>query len=405
MRTLLVQIVFGTGAALAATNPIIGMAPPPTLKDQLIVRLDISVVPDPSVLTLQGGWNGRWVVNSIARDDSNRLVALSHDVVGVAVGQNYQSEQFVSLSLDPPLPPPTRLVQFKVELLLGTNFGSFTYTTPSSGRTGTKWAFLPSTKKDADSVLSGIYAPGVGSAPIYTVDSKLIFRRAIQTRRTLIGYWGVRGEAKTESRRTLDPNSFRAAVTFDRRVQRRVNTNFLRQTRFQWDVFAAELGRSKKEPDPATYNLLTAPALATSFWGTDWAVVRVQAGPELGVNRRNVLQDTGSGGVARGSLNIQGIVGRDKLWGDVGLTISSEYQLRALLLAEIYTPTRRGVILPSSLSKRARPYVKNSLDFKFGPMVLTFSHEWGVAPPTFQFVGHKGTVALSFFLKQNLPVR
>lgn len=267
-----------------------------------------------------------------------------------------------------------------------------------------------STKQKADFYLNGSYSPGFGdSAPQYSLDSSVALMFDLsRTANSKYGQLGFVGSAKTDKRKKVDPDSYRAFLAYQNVVSSKPSRP-LQGVQFTWLGAGFEFDRKGKNT-----NFITAPYLdfpvriyPRTFKRLDQPLVVLtpSIGFETGHNFRNAVTPDNGRAVFRTFLGADLLFRfNPKIPVVKGITFTGAYNLRNSLIREIYTLTRKennqDVDVPF-LNKKPRSYVKSELAFNLSDyFAASIKYEHGMLPPIFRKVENKLTFGFTLAAKQ-----
>jgi hypothetical protein len=281
------------------------------------------------------------------------------------------------------------------------------YQVPAPGG-GEPPATAPGTKQNSDLYLNFSFSPRIHSAPQYTIDVSLGMMWDLDKQNWKKGQLGFVGSVKTDKRKKVDPDSYRAFLAYQ-------NTPLVEPVGKLQGIMFTWLTGSEFDHKADNVNFITAPYLdfpirllpkektirATT---KPLAVFAPLIGFEAGHNFHNALNPHSSG-ILRSVTGASMLFHfNPKLPALQGIEINAAYTLRLPLKQEIYTLTKsvdgQDVDDPF-LGKNPRHYAKVESNFKFtDAFAFTIKYEYGAIPPAFRKQDHKVTVGFTYSIRQ-----
>jgi|HubBroStandDraft_2_1064218.scaffolds.fasta_scaffold51167_2 hypothetical protein len=274
-------------------------------------------------------------------------------------------------------------------------------------------------KQNAAIYFSGLYSPGIGSPPQYSIDAVVNPQFHLSTLNPCNPSLGLNAQIKTDKRPTVDPDSYFVSPTYSSFVigcGADSTARFSgRSVYFTWNILGPEFEAKGKDLNVVTapmlsnfFRLWPLPSTATTTKETITAYLSPTIGIEFGTNTENGLEPNGSGTVFRG------VAGADfsarylppKNWFFTKILLSSSYRVRIPAFPEISTNT---VTIPGStktkdvysLSTAARNTVQSELDFMLtSAWGITLKQQYGRIPPAFRLVDNSASIGLVFMYSQ-----
>jgi len=262
------------------------------------------------------------------------------------------------------------------------------------------------TKDDSDVYISGTFAPGEGTSPSYTIDSKgkFVIRSFGKTGATTVS---ATGDVNTDNKKTADPDSFHWAIPLQY-VSPKPYT-------LQWSTVGMELDKKGN-----AVNIVSAPSATASlshlFTEFDPKAnlskliatvgLDLTAGVEFGDNLRNdfavVNKSTrGEGPFFRGLGGATAYLVVPNVWHLSKVAVTSSYVARIPTSDELFLETRHVKNPVPLLTSQTRQYVQNSVSFMFTDYLgFQVKHQYGCLPPAFKFVDNSGSIGLVLAFKE-----
>jgi hypothetical protein len=279
---------------------------------------------------------------------------------------------------------------------------------------------VPATSKQSAAIyFSGLYSPGIGSPPQYSIDAVVNPQFHLSNYNPCDPRLGLNAQVKTDKRPTVDPDSYTVSPSFSMFI---LGCGADNQTRFSgrsvlltWNVIGPEFEAKGKDLNVVSapmisdfFRLWPLPSTATNTKEPFTAYLSPTIGLEFGTNTKNGLDPGGSGtvfrGVAGADLSARYLL--SKTFVIKKILLSSSYRARIPAFSEISTNT---VMVPGStkpkdifsLSSATRNHVQSELDFMFtDAWGITLKHEYGRIPPAFRLVDNTASVGLVFMFSQ-----
>jgi hypothetical protein len=270
-----------------------------------------------------------------------------------------------------------------------------------------------SNKQKTDLYFSVAYSPSVkGSGSQYSVDGSAAVMFDLSKQHQEWGQLGFVGSVKTDKRKKVDPDSYRAFLAYQRVLVSKWwgPGDSIQGAQFTWLAAGAEFDRKGK-----TVNFITAPYVDFPIRlfpkqiraGTvPMAILTPSIGFEAGKNFRNTLEPEDGGRAI-----FRGVVGADFLYrfnpglpGFKGAEFTTSWVMRTPAKKEIYTLTEQidgeDVEVPF-LNRKPRHYVKSEFGLKLNDYLgISAKYEYGMIPPVFRRVDGKFSIGFTFSAKQ-----
>jgi len=202
---------------------------------------------------------------------------------------------------------------------------------------------------------------------------------------------------KSSDRRDVDPDSYLVSAKVGRIFPFDLDSGgpYLD---FQWEVARLEFNRKNEFSNfvtapTVTYSRAIMRALTNTRMVRAAIDAEISGGLELGHNMQSKLFPGGYGTIAR---FVPGVAAYASFPGGLGLDEvrwTTTYRARILAAEEPFSDVRDDEHPLSGVDKQTRHEWKDALDFKVTPFFsLTFSHEFGSAPPAFKILNHRYTL-------------
>jgi len=278
---------------------------------------------------------------------------------------------------------------------------------------------VPATsKQNAALYFSGLYSPGIGSPPQYSIDA-VVNPQFHLSNNFCEPRLGFNAQVKTDKRPTVDPDSYAVSPSF--------STFFLgcgadytkrfsgRSVLLTWNVLGPEFEAKGKDLNVVSapmisnfFRLWPLPSTSTTTKEPLTAYLSPTIGVEFGTNTKNGLEPNGSGTIFRGvaGADISARYLLPKTFVIKKILLSSSYRARIPAFSEIstITVTVPGSTKPKdvfSLSSATRNHVQSELDFMFtDAWGITLKQEYGRMPPAFRLVNNTASIGLVFMFSQ-----
>jgi hypothetical protein len=276
-----------------------------------------------------------------------------------------------------------------------------------------------SSKQTSAIYFSGLYSPGIGSPPQYSIDALVSPQFHLSAKNACNPSLGLNAQAKTNQRPTVDPDSYAVSPSFSMFISgcgADESARFSgRSVLLNWNIFGPEFEAKGKD-----LNLVSAVMLSNFFrvwpiWSTPTttkefftAYLSPTIGFEFGTNTENGLEPDGSGTIFRGVAGVDlsaRIIPRKNI-AVKKMLISASYRVRIPAFSEISTntetvPGSTKVIDVYHITTAARNHVQSELDFMFtNSWGITLKDEYGRLPPAFRLVDNSASVGLVVMVGQ-----
>lgn len=267
-------------------------------------------------------------------------------------------------------------------------------------------------KKTAEVYMKLGYSPAIGSPQQYTIDTAFALLLPLSSTHNY-GHLGGLATVNTDNRKTVDPDSFRAFLAYQRALAAPAESAS-RGVLFTWLVGGGEF---EKKAD--NMNFISSPMLEfplrlfpRNYRNSKQPIASLDPliGAEVGYNFRNAVTPDGLGGLFRGLAGATFMFHfNPKFPGFQGVQLSSIYRMRLPARAEVFTNTTTNpqgkVVDAPSLSIKPRHYVKTELSFGLAKsLAFSIAHEHGELPPAFRAIDNKVTIGLTYSLAVNRGV-